>query len=66
MIDIHCIQCDIREDIIIKNANLLISLGLVDVGYNYVNINDCYSERQTYMLRPMTSHEWESGNKQPH
>ncbi|KAI6019988.1 glycoside hydrolase family 27 protein [Pisolithus orientalis] len=38
--------CDISEDIIIKNANLMISLGLVDVGYNYVNIDDCYSERQ--------------------
>ncbi|KAI6047006.1 glycoside hydrolase family 27 protein [Pisolithus marmoratus] len=38
--------CNIGEDIVIRNANLMISLGLADVGYNYVNIDDCYAARQ--------------------
>ncbi|KAI5997493.1 glycoside hydrolase family 27 protein [Pisolithus albus] len=39
-------HCNISEDIVIKNANLMVSLGLADAGYNYVNIDDCYSDRQ--------------------
>ncbi|KAJ3508286.1 hypothetical protein NLJ89_g5842 [Agrocybe chaxingu] len=37
--------CDIDEDLILTTAQLMVSLGLQDVGYNYVNIDDCYSER---------------------
>ncbi|KIN95079.1 glycoside hydrolase family 27 protein [Pisolithus tinctorius Marx 270] len=39
-------HCNISEDIVIKNANLMISLGLADAGYNYVNIDDCYAAKQ--------------------
>ncbi|KAI6028988.1 glycoside hydrolase family 27 protein [Pisolithus marmoratus] len=39
-------HCNISEDIVIRNANLMISLGLADAGYNYVNIDDCYAARQ--------------------
>ncbi|KIN99326.1 glycoside hydrolase family 27 protein [Pisolithus tinctorius Marx 270] len=39
-------QCNISEDIVIQNANLMISLGLADAGYNYVNIDDCYAAKQ--------------------
>ncbi|KAL4079609.1 glycoside hydrolase family 27 protein [Scleroderma citrinum] len=38
--------CDINEDLVLKNAKLLKSLGLADAGYTYVNIDDCYSEKQ--------------------
>ncbi|KAI6137301.1 glycoside hydrolase superfamily [Pisolithus sp. B1] len=38
-------QCNISEDIVVKNANLMVSLGLADAGYNYVNIDDCYAAK---------------------
>ncbi|KAJ7759452.1 glycoside hydrolase family 27 protein [Mycena maculata] len=39
-------QCDINETLILETAQLIKSLGLADVGYNYVNIDDCYSEKK--------------------
>jgi len=36
-------QCDINEKVVITTANLMKSLGLLDAGYNYVNIDDCYA-----------------------
>ncbi|KAI6146844.1 glycoside hydrolase family 27 protein, partial [Pisolithus tinctorius] len=39
-------HCNINKDIVIQNANLMISLGLADAGYNYVNIDDCYAAKQ--------------------
>lgn len=38
--------CNINEDLIHETAELMVSLGLKDVGYNYVNIDDCYSEKK--------------------
>ncbi|TFY53425.1 hypothetical protein EVJ58_g9460 [Rhodofomes roseus] len=38
--------CDINEDKILKTAELMKSYGLLDLGYNYVGIDDCYSEKQ--------------------
>ncbi|TFK64247.1 glycoside hydrolase [Pluteus cervinus] len=38
-------QCNIDEDLMITTANLMKDLGLQDAGYNYVNIDDCYSEK---------------------
>ncbi|KAL6301847.1 glycoside hydrolase family 27 protein [Sparassis latifolia] len=38
-------HCDINESLILETAQLLKSLGLADVGYKYVNIDDCYSEK---------------------
>ncbi|KAJ7716975.1 glycoside hydrolase family 27 protein [Mycena maculata] len=38
-------HCDINETLILETAQLIKSLGLADVGYNYVNIDDCYSEK---------------------
>ncbi|KAF9029826.1 glycoside hydrolase family 27 protein [Hymenopellis radicata] len=39
--------CNINEDLVYNTAELMVSLGLAqDVGYNYVNIDDCYSEKQ--------------------
>ncbi|KAF9023342.1 glycoside hydrolase [Hymenopellis radicata] len=39
------LQCNINEDLIVDTAQLMKSLGLQDAGYNYVNIDDCYAEK---------------------
>ncbi|KAJ3558162.1 hypothetical protein NP233_g11560 [Leucocoprinus birnbaumii] len=39
-------HCEINETIILDNAKLIKSLGLLDAGYNYINIDDCYSEKE--------------------
>ncbi|KAI4705869.1 hypothetical protein J4E81_000754 [Alternaria sp. BMP 2799] len=38
-------ECAINETVILEVAELLISLGLKDLGYNYVNIDDCWSDK---------------------
>ncbi|PBL04296.1 glycoside hydrolase family 27 protein [Armillaria gallica] len=38
--------CNIDEDTIYETAELIVSLGLKDVGYEYMNIDDCYAEKQ--------------------
>ncbi|KAH9950215.1 glycoside hydrolase family 27 protein [Amylocystis lapponica] len=38
-------HCDIDEDIILQTAHYMKEYGLADIGYTYVNIDDCYSER---------------------
>ncbi|KAJ7665898.1 glycoside hydrolase superfamily [Mycena polygramma] len=38
-------QCNIDQDLMLTTANLMKSLGLQAVGYNYVNIDDCYAEK---------------------
>ncbi|EPS61200.1 glycosyl hydrolase family-like protein, partial [Genlisea aurea] len=35
--------CNINEDLIRETADALISTGLAKLGYNYVNIDDCWS-----------------------
>ena len=37
--------CDISEDVFIGVAEKLTSLGLKDLGYQYVNIDDCWSDK---------------------
>ncbi|KAL0303960.1 UNVERIFIED_CONTAM: Alpha-galactosidase 3, partial [Sesamum radiatum] len=37
-------KCDINEDVIKETAEALITTGLAKLGYNYVNIDDCWSE----------------------
>ncbi|KAK4403448.1 Alpha-galactosidase 3 [Sesamum angolense] len=36
--------CNINETVIKETADALISTGLAKLGYNYVNIDDCWSE----------------------
>ncbi|XP_047312492.1 alpha-galactosidase 1-like [Impatiens glandulifera] len=36
--------CDINEDIIKQAADALVSSGLSELGYTYVNIDDCWAE----------------------
>ncbi|TFK68348.1 glycoside hydrolase family 27 protein [Pluteus cervinus] len=38
-------QCDIDEDLMLSTAKLMKDLGLQDAGYNFVNIDDCYAEK---------------------
>lgn len=37
--------CDINEGVFVRVAELLNSLGLKDLGYEYVNIDDCWSDK---------------------
>ena len=37
--------CDINEDIFLKIGQRIIDLGLKDAGYEYVNIDDCWSDK---------------------
>ncbi|KAF8153649.1 glycoside hydrolase family 27 protein [Mycena galopus ATCC 62051] len=39
-------HCNINETVMLETASLIKSLGLADVGYTYVNVDDCYSEKQ--------------------
>src|SRR5437868_6428543 len=38
--------CDISEAVFLEVAQLMIDLGLKDVGYEYVNIDDCWSDKE--------------------
>ncbi|KAJ7242413.1 glycoside hydrolase superfamily [Mycena rebaudengoi] len=38
-------HCNIDENLVLTTATLMKSLGLLDVGYTYVNIDDCYAEK---------------------
>ncbi|KAH7875279.1 glycoside hydrolase superfamily [Lentinula edodes] len=38
-------HCDIDEDVIIQTAQLMKSLGLADLGYEHMNIDDCWAEK---------------------
>lgn len=39
-------QCNIDQDLIITTATLMKSLGLQDVGYTHVNLDDCWAEKK--------------------
>jgi alpha-galactosidase len=39
-------ECKINETVFVTTGKLLISLGLKDLGYNYVNIDDCWSNKE--------------------
>ncbi|KAF9530427.1 glycoside hydrolase [Crepidotus variabilis] len=38
-------QCNINETLVLTTAQQMKSLGLQDAGYKYVNLDDCYSQR---------------------
>jgi alpha-galactosidase len=38
--------CDVNEALIRETADVLVSSGLADLGYEYVNIDDCWSSRE--------------------
>ncbi|PNX54658.1 alpha-galactosidase-like protein, partial [Trifolium pratense] len=37
-------QCDITEDLIKETADAMVSTGLADLGYQYINLDDCWGE----------------------
>lgn len=39
-------NCNINETVITSNADQIISLGLAQLGYTYVNIDDCWQSAQ--------------------
>lgn len=39
-------ECNITEDVFLTVGGLLVSSGLKDLGYNYVNIDDCWSDKE--------------------
>ncbi|KAF8153249.1 glycoside hydrolase family 27 protein [Crassisporium funariophilum] len=39
-------HCEINQELILESARLMKSHGLLDVGYDHVNIDDCYSEKK--------------------
>jgi len=39
-------SCNINEDVFVTVAKQLVNLGLKDLGYQYVNIDDCWSDKQ--------------------
>ena len=40
-------ECAINETVFLAVGELLVSLGLKDLGYNYVLIDDCWSDKET-------------------
>lgn len=39
-------ECNISEGVFITVARQLVDLGLKDLGYEYVNIDDCWSDKE--------------------
>lgn len=39
-------ECAINETVFLTVGGLLVSLGLKDLGYTYVNIDDCWSDKE--------------------
>ncbi|KAI0127622.1 glycoside hydrolase superfamily [Xylariales sp. AK1849] len=37
--------CDITDGVFVTIADLMVNLGLKDLGYEYVNIDDCWSDK---------------------
>jgi alpha-galactosidase len=44
--DWNSFGCNVDEQLIKQTADFFVSSGLKDAGYEYVNIDDCWSERQ--------------------
>ncbi|KAI4721491.1 hypothetical protein E4T48_02267 [Aureobasidium sp. EXF-10727] len=38
--------CDVSEDLLLGTSRILIDTGLRDLGYNYVVLDDCWSEKR--------------------
>jgi alpha-galactosidase len=39
-------QCNINEDLIKQTAQIMISTGLANAGYEYVNLDDCWADHR--------------------
>ena len=54
---------DINEDVICETADAMVEKGLLEAGYNYLVIDDCWSERDR---DPKTGKIIPDHNKFPH
>lgn len=41
----NAFQCNINEDLFMTTAEYMVSLGLKDAGYEYINLDDCYASK---------------------
>ena len=56
--------CDIHEDLIMKTADKMVDLGLVKLGYKYLNLDDCWQQSaRTSDGRVQVSESFPSGMK---
>jgi hypothetical protein len=39
----NALGCDVSEDLLLDTANKMVHIGLRDVGYNYVILDDCWN-----------------------
>jgi alpha-galactosidase len=39
-------QCNVSEELVKKTADAMVTSGMKDAGYQYVNIDDCWCEKQ--------------------
>jgi alpha-galactosidase len=39
----NAFACDVSEALMLDHANIMVDIGLRDVGYNYVVLDDCWS-----------------------
>ena len=42
----NAFHCDINETVVLETTKLMKSLGFLDAGYNWINLDDCYSEKK--------------------
>jgi alpha-galactosidase len=40
----NSLGCDVSEELLLQTSQKLLDLGLRDVGYNYVVLDDCWSD----------------------
>jgi alpha-galactosidase len=41
--DWNAFACDVSEDLLLQSAQLVVDYGLRDLGYYYINLDDCWS-----------------------
>ena len=42
----NSLGCDVSESLLVDTSKVLVDAGLRDVGYNYVVLDDCWSEKR--------------------
>ena len=48
--------CDINENTIMKTADAIVNLGLKEVGYTYINIDDCWMDSKRNEQNELVPH----------
>lgn len=58
-------RCDINDTLIREIADVMVSSGLRDAGYKYVNIDDCWMEKRSQEGAPSPPHRYPTGPVRP-